>query len=390
MSELSQKLGEMLQSAVDKGYFAGVNLLIMKDGKEVVYTEAGYANIEEKRPFKRDTICRIYSMSKTITAAAAMLLVERGILDLGQSVGDYIDSFKNLEIWENGKKVPTYKWMVIKDLLSMTSGLSYGGEDPAGQEVWRILEEMDAKLYTDEALTTMEIAEKIGNCGLSFKPGSKWMYGTSADILGAVIEKVSGMRFGDFLKKEIFEPLGMKDTGFYVPEDKRDRLADVYETTPEGITLCRTNHLGIKYTLDAPPAFESGGAGLVSTLDDFSKFATMLLNKGSFEGRQILKPKTVEFLTGGKLTPRQLESMWEDWESMYGYNYGNLMRVMEEPRMAQFHTWKGEYGWDGWLGTYFCNSPENKVTILLNCQKKDAGTTNVTRRIRNVLAQYID
>ena len=271
----------------------------------------------------------------------------------------------------------------------MTSGMSYGGGDPAGKEVVEVFKDMDTRLYGDNPMSTIEFAGKIGNCGLAFHPGDKWMYGTSADILGAVIEKVTGMRYGEFLQKEIFEPLGMKETGFFVSEDKVGRVADVYERTPEGIRLFETNHLGIRYHVSCqPPAFESGGAGLLSTVDDYSRFATMLMQEGEYEGKRIMNPDTVRFMTSGKLTPWQQESFWRGWDGMRGYGYGNLMRVMEEPGMAYFMTWKGEYGWDGWLGTYFCNSPANKVTILMSCQRRDGGIMDVTRRIRNVIGGY--
>ena len=271
----------------------------------------------------------------------------------------------------------------------MTSGMSYGGPDEAGEEVFQVFREVDERLYGEAPLSTVEIAEKLGACGLSFHPGDRWMYGTSADILGAVIEKISGMRFGEFLEKELFQPLDMKDTAFYVPVEKRDRLAVVYEKTSEGLQECKTNHLGIQYTLDKSPAFESGGAGLVSTLDDYAKFARMLLNGGRYEEKQILQPKTVAFFTSPKLTPWQQETLWRNWAGLYGYGYGNLMRVCEEPGMAHFQTWKGEYGWDGWLGAYFANSPENGVTVLMSFQRVNGGTIEVTRRMRNVLGAYL-
>lgn len=390
MTELKEKLTQMLEASVAKGEVAGANLLILKDGKEIAYAQAGYADKEAGRTYDRNTIFRMYSMTKPITGAAAMILLERGQLDLGQAVGEILPSFQNQMVWENGTKVPVHKNMMVKDLLSMTSGLSYGGTDQAGKEMTGVLGEINDRLYSEAPLTTMEIAEKIGACGLSYHPGDKWMYGTSADVMAAVIEKISGKRFGDFLKKEIFEPLGMHDTAFYVPEDKRDRLAVVYESTPDGVKEYQTNHLGIKYTLDKDPAFQSGGAGLVSTLDDYAKFATMLLNGGTYEGRQILRPATVKFFTTGKLTPFQQEYQWRTWARLYGFTYGNLMRVMEEPGMAYLSTWKGEYGWDGWLGSYFANSPSNKVTVLLSMQKKDGGNATVTRSMRSVLAAYLD
>ena len=383
-----EQIAKVLRDAVENHEVAGLNLLILKDGKEAFYSEAGYADIESEKPYTRDTIVRLYSMSKPVTAAAAMLLMERGQLDIGMPVDEILPAFQNQMVWENGKKVPVKRRMVVKDLLSMTSGLPYGGDlgNPASMEAQQVFDEINENLYSDHQMNTIEIAERLGRCGLAFHPGDAWRYGTSADVLGAVIETVSGKRFGTFLQEEFFEPLGMKDTGFYVPEEKQNRLASVYERTSDGMKFCHTDNLGIMYTQKMPPAFESGGAGLVSTIDDYAKFAAMLMNQGSYEGKQILAPATVRFFTGAKLTPWQQESFWRGWDSLAGYGYGNLMRIMEEPGMAYYQTWKGEYGWDGWLGAYFCNSPLNKTTILMTMQRKDAGVIEVTRRMRNVLA----
>lgn len=224
----------------------------------------------------------------------------------------------------------------------------------------------------------------IGRCPLEFQPGSNWKYGVSADILAAVVEKVSGMPYSEFLEKELFEPLEMTDTGFYVPEEKQDRLAMAYQSTKDGIKEYKDNTLGIRLSMDVPPAYEAGGAGLVSTIDDYSKFTEMLLNKGNFQGQQILFPKTVEFMTTHRLTPQQQAGM-DNWVEMNGFSYGNLMRVMTDPWKAGFAAAPGEYGWDGWLGCYFTNIPDTEMTILMMMQKKDAGTFELTRRLRNVI-----
>lgn len=386
MKELSGKLQNLLEQAVLDGEVAGGSVLVIRGGEEKAWAQAGFADVEKKKPFARNTIARLYSMTKPVTAAAAMILVQRGQLDLGMPVGDIIPAFRDMQVWEDGKKVPARRSLLVKDLLSMTSGLSYPGMDESGQEAARIFEEVDERLYGDKPLTTMEIAQMIGESGLAFHPGDKWMYGTSADVLGAVIESVSGMTFGQFLKEELFDPLGMADTGFFVPEEKQHRLAEVYEKTEMGVQRCVTNNLGICYTQHRAPAFESGGAGLVSTIDDYAKFAAMLLG----HGKQILKPATIQYMTKAKLTPWQQDSLWRSWESMYGYGYGSLMRILEEPGMAMLNGWKGEYGWDGWLGTYFCNSPANDTTVLMFFQRKDAGTMNITRKIRNVIAAQLE
>lgn len=379
MDALSCQLHQMLEEAVANGEVAGANLLVLRGGSELVYTQAGFADVENRRPYSRDTIARLYSMSKPVTAAAAMMLVERGQLDLGNALGDYIPAFRDMKVWENGQKVPARRNILVKDLLSMTSGLPYPGEDNAGREAGAVFDESGE-------VTTMEFVEKLAGCALTFHPGDRWMYGTSADVLGAVVEKVSGMRFGEFLKKELFVPLGMNDTGFYVAPEKYHRLAQVYEKAGQGMRLFKTDNLRINYAQDASPAFESGGAGLVSCIDDYAKFAQMLMNGGRLGDVRILQPGTVAYMTQPSLSPWQQESLWQSWESMGGYGYGNLMRIMKDPGMAVLNGWKGEYGWDGWLGCYFCNSPENEVTILLTCQLRDAGTTTLTRQIRNVLA----
>lgn len=376
-------LQRILDQAVNGGEIAGANLLVIQNGRQVAYVQSGIA--AAGRSFDRDTICRIYSMTKPVTAVAAMLLMERGQLDLASSVGQFIPEFQNPQVWENGKKVPARRNILIKDLLSMTSGISYPGMDESGQEVARVFEELDSRLYGSDPMTTQEWAAKMGKCGLAFHPGDQWMYGSSADVLGAVIEKVSGMTLANFMKREIFEPLGMEDTDFWVPSEKQHRLADVYEWTETGVRPWVTNNLGICCPMDRNPAFQSGGAGLASTVDDYGKLAQSLLG----HGKQILKPETVRYMTQARLLPWQETSCWRSWESMPGYTYGNLCRILAEPGMAVLNGWKGEYGWDGWLGTYFCNSPEQDVTVLLFTQRRDAGTLEVTRKVRNYLTAQL-
>lgn len=380
MDSICEKANRILHRAVLDHEIAGGNLLVLHQGREVCYTQAGYADAEAGIAFDRDTICRIYSLSKPVTAVAAMLLVERGQLDLGQSVADFLPAYKNMMVWENGRKVPARRNIFVKDLLSMTSRLSYPGEDPSGREMAAVFEEGDEKLYSDHPLTIMEMANKIAGCALAFHPGEKWMYGTSADIMGAVIEAVSGMPFAAFLEKEIFAPLHMEDTGFFVPPEKQHRLAKVYARNQNGMHVQVTNNLNIAYSTKTMPAFQSGGAGLVSTVDDIAKLAQSLLG----HGKHMLSPKTVESMTQARLLPWQKDSLWRSWDGMAGYDYGSFCRILTDPGMALLHGWEGEYGWDGWLGTYLCNSPKNDVTFLLFTQCIDAGTLEVTRRLRNL------
>ncbi len=371
---------------IEENELVGVNLLVLKDGKEELYAEAGYANREEKKPFKRDTIVRLYSQSKPVTAAAAMLLIQDGVIEPYEPVGKYIESFNNQEIVEAGVRRPV-RWdrpMFIKDLLDMTSGLVYPFTDsPSEIETGNLYNEMIDRFSTDNMMSTMEFAERLGKVPLAFQPGDHFRYGTSADILGAVIEKASGMKFGEFLQERLFTPLNMKDTGFYVPDEKMDRYAMAYNCYGEEPVPYSGNNLGIRDD-GKKNAFESGGAGLFSTIDDYANFARMLMNGGTFEGKEILTERTVRFMTSPQLTDAQQKDM-ESWVCLGGFSYGNLMRIMKNPDKSGIMAGLGEYGWDGWLGPYFCNDPESRTTVLMLTQRVDYGTGSATRKFRNII-----
>lgn len=414
---LKEKLTSTMEQAVDNCEVAGVNVLVEQNGEELCYCQAGKADVEENRPMNRDTIFRLYSQSKPIAAAAAMILMERGELDLCQPVSDFLPSFakqyycteegttgaaaaggqqkEEVKPGEDGRVSspteikPVLQPMRVFDLLRMTSGLVYPDDvTEAGRQTAAVFEEMDRRLYTEQAMTTREVADALAGCILAFEPGSSWRYGTSADVLGAVVEVISGMKFGDFLEKELFKPLGMKDTAFWVPQEKQGRLAAAYETVvgKDGDSLLRYegNNLAIRNGMDKPPAFESGGAGLSSTLDDYMRFARMLMQGGTLDGVQILKPATVRYMTGGDLMEAQ-QIAFEKWIGLEGFSYGNLMRVCKKPGRTSFIAREGEYGWDGWLGLYFANFPKEKMIFLMGTQKKDAGTFALTRKLRNLV-----
>ncbi len=370
----------------DRKFTSGANLLVLIDGKEVIYEEYGYRDAENKIPFSRDTITRLYSMSKPITAVAAMILIDRGLLDLGDCLCWTMSGFSEAYYNTDGTRVKASQQITVKDLLNMTSGIPYPDGSPSGQQVAGVFWELNERLHSDNPMTTAEFAQKIGKCDLSFNPGDRFMYGSSADILGALIEQVSGMTLGEFMKKEIFDPLGMNDTGFFVKPESKHRLAKVYKTDYANwrIEPVFTEHLGITVT-DTPPAFESGGAGLYSTLDDYAKFATMLMNGGELNGTRILSQYATKYLTSPSLTPWQQESLTRGWRSLSGYSYGNLMRNMTDLGQAYVLGEEGEYGWDGWLGCFFANYPKSKMTVLLTMQRVDCGTAALTRKIINAV-----
>lgn len=379
---LHDTITDILAAAVENRECAGVNVLVRRHGEELLYTQAGMADIAGGRLIQRDSIFRLYSQTKPVTAAAVMLLVERGLIDLMDGVDKFLPGFRDPKVVDHRgciTRAGRAPW--IMELLGMTAGLSYPGEDPAGQYAARVFEDAHEQIRQGGGIPTVAFMNRLGEQPLAFQPGTHWRYSTCADVLGAVVEVVSGKRFGDFLREELFIPLEMEDTAFWVPESKRERFVTCYEHTADGLAPWLGMNLACG-VYDRDPAFESGGAGLVSTLEDYSHFADMMMNGGVWNGRRILSPASVKFLT----TPQLSEDVRKDmWDSLNGYSYGKLCRVCVEPERVAGLALKGEYGWDGWLGSYLCNFPYEGITLLSMQNTTNAGTSTVVRKVRNAL-----
>lgn len=377
---LQKRLTDCIARAVEAQEVAGASVLVLRHGHEVVYAESGMADMETSRPFTRDAIGRMYSLTKPVTATAAMVLVERGQLDLCQPVADFLPGFRDQQVWTPQGLTPVQRPVTPMDLLGMTAGLCYPGEDPAGRAASGLFAQLQEAVQAGEGIPTVELCNRMGELPLAFQPGSHFRYGTCADVLGAVIEVVSGKPLAEFMQQELFDPLGMKDTAFWVPESKRGRMPRIYQHPGALIPYDRIN-LGVGDYSHAP-AFASGGAGLVSTLDDYAALATMLLQGGRCVSGQLLQPETVAFLTSAQLGPQPQADVWN---SLDGFSYGKLMRVMQQPGRYPGLSRMGEYGWDGWLGCYFANFPQEDMTILMMAQRTDLGTGPLTRRLRNLI-----
>jgi len=372
---LKDKIQKIMEQAVANRENAGCSLLVLKDGEEVLYCQTGYADVEQKKPIDRDTIFQIFSMTKPITATAVMSLVEEGRLSLLEPVSAYLPGFQNQKVAVGEELVPVERNMVIRDLMNMTGGLGY------------------PDLEKIKHLTTVEAANRLGSYPLLFQPGMGWEYSASADVLGGIVEVVSGMKFGDYLKERLFEPLGMKDTDFYVPKEKQGRLAKTYADPELGMLVeDKDMYVAISSQMKERPLFESGGAGLASTIDDYACFSTMLLNGGIGNGRRILRPRTVEFLTKGGLNEIQQLDFNRKFVNLSGYTYGNLMRVMNHRENAGLLASAESYGWDGFKETWFCNSPREQLTIIYMVQKVSKTCVNVDLRGRlyNVVMSEYD
>ena len=381
----------LINQRIQAGEIMGSALCVIHKNQEVYRKEFGMADKERNIPMTKDSIFRCYSMTKPVTSAAVMILVERGELALSDAVSRYLPGFKEQKVLVNGKLVPVEKEVTIQNLLDMTAGVTYPDASfPAGEYMQQMIDDYYASLEAGTPTTTYDLANKIGQQPLEFQPGHGWRYSFCADVLGAVIEVITGKTYGEYLKDEIFTTLGMVDTDFYVPEEKQNRFMENYEFKPERGRLepCTWQHLGLSYMHKKKPAFESGGAGLVSTVDDYSKFTHMMMNQGRYAGGQLLSRKSIEFMTCNHLTPEQLKMY--DWDSLYGYGYGNLMRQMTDVPASGGLGSVGEFGWDGWLGSYVAMDPAEELTIIYVIQKCGGNGYRDVQMLRNIIYSALD
>lgn len=383
MYENFRLLRDIIEADIKADCTVGAKLAVIHKGETVFTETVGMADKEKGIPMKEDTMFRLFSMTKPVTACAAMILLERGKFELNNPVKWFLPTFEAPTVLDEQGERPADRDITIGDLLSMTSGIPYPDGHLSGQAMgalWGM--QSDNYLNGGKLYNTKEFALEMGKKPLTFTPGKQWMYGASADVMGAVIEVVSGMTLGEFFRKEIFEPLGMNDTGFYIPKEKYSRLAQAYEYKDgkdvpfTHFHLCLTDY-------SEQPAFESGGAGLVSTIEDYSKFVKMLMNKGEYNGVRILGRKTVELMTRNFLSDEQKSSL--NWDSTVGHGYGCFMRVLEDGTKAGLNQSEGSYGWDGWMGCYFSIDPKEELAVLYFIQQAGAGCTGTVRRLQNVI-----
>lgn len=351
---------DTLRRFVDEGQIAGCAARIMKDDAVLFEGAFGQADIERKIAMSAEnTIFPIASMSKVITVAGIMRLYEQGLFKLWDPVSAYLPSFKNpsiaVEQQDGGfELVPAKGEITMRQLFTMTSGVPYPGDDTAAARIRKKAEE-DHIASGKPMPTTRAYCDMVGRLPLAFEPGERWMYGFSIDVLGAVIEVLTGKALGEYLKETIFDPLGMADTGFFVPEGKWGRVATLYHIN-DGMKPSERRYPAEK------PAFESGGGGLFSTVRDYSRFAQMLLHGGTLNGERILGRKTIDLIATDHLTPGQQAT--HSWDTQRGYGYGLGVRVMTHPEVADINGSVGEWGWDGAFGNWFCVDPEENLTCV--------------------------
>ena len=361
------KIQPAMQALVDSGKFAGVLTLIARKGKIVHFETAGLRDRESDKPMTEDTLFRIYSMTKPVTSVAIMMLYEEGKLKLDDPVSKFIPEFAETKVYtgggtENPVLVPLERAITIADLLSHTSGLTYGifGQTSV-DTLYRIANLFGAK-------SNVKYAQKVAQLPLRFQPGTRWLYSVATDILGSVVKVASGMSLGEFFSQRIFVPLEMVDTGFYVPEEKHDRLAKVYGKDDEGNFEARSLRSNTRRD-----ARESGGGGLVSTARDYLRFSQMLLNGGELYGTRILKPETIQLMTANHLPETARYRHRQRKSDGFGYGFSVIVDETE----TAWEDRNGTYYWSGIAKTHFWIDPQNEMISMVWTQLRGSG--NIVR-----------
>ena len=374
-SERLDRITAMTQKYVDEGKLAGVITMVARDGKLVHFEAVGNKGADDPRPLEKDDLFRIYSMTKPITATAAMQLYEQGKFHMNDPVHKFIPEFKDLKVLnENGEQVPVKNHMTMQQLLSHTTGLSYGF-DPINDPVDKLY--VEAKLWEHENLDAL--MQTVSKLPLKFEPGSAWHYSIAVDVTGAVIERISGQSFDEYLEEHIFDPLSMDDTFFQLPADKKARFLPNHSWDPQKNKLVEMNpellvQLGASensamFNFDEVSLY-SGGGGLVSTAMDYLKFAEMMRNGGELDGVRILGEKTVKYMAKNHLTASITASgTGESPVSILGQRdmgagFGLGFGVVTDTVKAGVVGSNGEFNWGGAAGTVFWIDPVEEMVVV--------------------------
>lgn len=351
----------MCQGYIDRGQIAGISACIAHRGETVFRQNFGWANIEKGQPITDDTIYRIFSMTKPITALAALMLWEEEKFDLDDEVSKYLPAFaKPNYLTSDNQLKPCKNAITIRHLLTMTSGMGYDFQTTAqGVRYSRLLKRLDSKM---SSINNIEFANQLATVPLVFEPGTDYNYAFSLEVIGALIEVISGQKFGVFLQQRILKPLGMIDTGFHVPESKQSRFCELYLWDDE--ELIPISEDVPFFSHDLPLQF--GGGGLVSTVDDYMKFTRLMLNNGTVDGRQFVKPETLTMMRSNHLEGKALEHFYDDGNAGYGYGLG--VRSLISPKLSGLNASVGEFGWDGAASTWTGIDQGHEVTAVFMLQ----------------------
>jgi CubicO group peptidase (beta-lactamase class C family) len=393
-AERLARVDAMTHAYVDSGRFPCVETIVARGGEVVHHDRYGWADVDTQRPLADDTIYRIYSMTKPITSIALMMLYEQGEVLLENAVSRYIPSFADVQVWADGdeddyRTVAPGRAMTVHDVLTHMSGLTAGFhyQHPVDALYRRhgIGDLTRPDLRLDEAL---DLATGLP---LLFSPGTRWCYGMSTDVVGRIVEVVSGLDLGEFFRRHIFEPLGMHDTGFWVPEESIHRLATCYVRARDRTLRAFDSRERSGYA--ERPKYLSGAGGLVSTADDYRRFLDMLAGGGELDGARIIGPRTLDYMTtnhlpGGATLNEMGQSTFSE-SAMGGTGFGLGFSVIVDPSESHALSSVGQYSWGGAASTGFWVDPAEDLWVLFLTQLVPSNLYPIRRQLQATVYQAI-
>lgn len=379
------KIDAALAGFVARGQVAGISALVYKDGEEAYFGAFGQADPVQDRDMERDTIVQIFSMTKPITGVALMQLWEQDLFELDDPVSDYLPAFADAQVWtgNDADGNPIFaapdRPITIADLTRHSAGfIGLGEQDTPAVEAMARLDP------TSRDKTLAEFGELFPQVPLSYQPGTRWAYSDSVEVQALLVETLSGQPFDVYVRQNIFMPLGMNDTSWFVPEEKRDRMARAVATNPEGgfTPLSDADAFALPFN-DLP--FKGGGWGLSSTLDDYMKFALMLQNEGSLGSVRILRPETVALMATDHLPADVTDRMWLPGKGQVGFGIDFAVRIAPPAEPYENSGAVGEFFWDGAASTLFWVDPRNDVTAVLFVQLFPFDTIGLHKTFRDAV-----
>ena len=388
------RIGAHFAKYVDSGKLPNYHVTVTRSGEVVYNSMYGMADVEAGKPLADDTIFRVYSMTKPICAVAALMLWEEGLFELHDPVKWYIPSFGDTKVFRSGTLTaprfdPQTEPMEMWHLFSHTAGLTYGFVH--ANPVDMMYRAAGFEWGMPQGKNLAEICDILASLPLQFQPGTEWAYSMSIDVLGRVVEVLSGMSLGEFMKKRIFDPLGMVDTGFWCPEDQQERLAALYIPNPADKRILRNDLMGAAAT--RPTDVHMGGGGLVSTMSDYVRFAEMLRNGGELDGVRILSPHTVAMMASNHLPndadltafgrPLFAETTFD------GVGFGLGVSVTLDPAKAKVPGSPGDFGWGGAASTNFTVDPAEDLTCTVMTQLLPSSTWPIRSQLKQLVFQAL-
>ncbi|HEX8582986.1 MAG TPA: serine hydrolase domain-containing protein [Allosphingosinicella sp.] len=363
------RIDKALARMVEDGRTAGVSALIFKGGKEVYFGTSGHADREAGAPVRRDTLFQIFSMTKPVTGVALLQLWEAGRFGLDDPLAMHLPEYADIRVFGgmDGQGKPILKTpsrpVLIRDILRHTAGFAYGGGATYPEQRFEAARPLD--LQNDLA----EFSRRLSTVPLMFEPGSRWRYSAAVDVQARLVEKLSGMKFEDYVRRHVLDPLGMKETGWTQPAERLPRLAAAYHKGEDGKLERKTDEATRERNF-APRKLTMGGAGLVSSIDDYMRFARMLLNEGSFGGVRILKPSTVRLMATNQLDPSITERDWLVGKGSGGMGFNVFVRTAPPQTPEENRGAVGEFFWDGAWSTLFWVDPANDLAAVFLVQSE--------------------